>query len=204
MGGIAALNLRQGFSTYLQTRDFERLDAFVKLLSTHLQQSDQQRLLDERPIDMPALLQQLATQDGVIARIPAKDDVGRPSFRPESGPPARGRCAGRHREAIPINLVRGCRCFISMDNRGAAAPRLSIEMKHRHPRTKLIGIASRWRPAHRPRAGGPDSGRKLGRPTSSLAGIRAMTPSCVASCCNKAGMSIGRSSSNRCWSDCCK
>jgi hypothetical protein len=40
MGGIAAWNLRQGFSTYLQTRDFERLEAFVKLLSTHLQQSD--------------------------------------------------------------------------------------------------------------------------------------------------------------------
>jgi hypothetical protein len=126
MGCVAAWNLRQGFSTYLQTRDFERLDAFVKLLSTHLQQSDPQRLLDERPIDMPALLQQLATQDGVIARIPAKDDVGRPSFRPESGPPARGRCAGRHREAIPINLVRGCRCFISMDNRGAAAPTTTI------------------------------------------------------------------------------
>jgi two-component system sensor histidine kinase BaeS len=94
MGGIAALNLRQGFSTYLQTRDFERLDAFVKLLSTHLQQSDPQRLLDERPIDMPALLQQLATQDGVIARIPAKDDVVRPSFRPKSGPPRPGPMRG--------------------------------------------------------------------------------------------------------------
>jgi hypothetical protein len=36
MGCVAAWNLRQGFSTYLQTRDFKRLDAFVKLLSTHL------------------------------------------------------------------------------------------------------------------------------------------------------------------------
>jgi hypothetical protein len=122
MGGIAAWNLRQGFSTYLQTRDFERLEAFVKLLSTHLQQSDPQQLLDERPIDMPALLQQLATQDGVTARIPAEDELGRPSFRPKPDPLARGRCARRHREVIPINLVRGYRCFISMDNRGEAAP----------------------------------------------------------------------------------
>lgn len=86
MGGIAAWNLRQGFSTYLQTRDFERLDSFVALLSTHLQQSDPQRPLEERSIDMPFLLQQMALQDGVTPRNPAENERGRPNFGPEPGP----------------------------------------------------------------------------------------------------------------------
>lgn len=85
MGGVAAWNLRQGFSTYLQTRDFERLDAFVELLATQLQHPSLDQQPSENGIDMRALLQTLAKQDGVAIQPLAPRNPDRPGMGPGPG-----------------------------------------------------------------------------------------------------------------------
>ena len=39
MGGVSAWNLREGFSSYLQARDLERLDKFVLIVTDSVRES---------------------------------------------------------------------------------------------------------------------------------------------------------------------
>lgn len=67
-GGLTAWNLRQGFSAYLQARDMERFDLFVKLVESRFADRDAAPDAPMSGTDMPALLRELAVLDGVPAR----------------------------------------------------------------------------------------------------------------------------------------
>jgi two-component system sensor histidine kinase BaeS len=89
LGGFTAWNLRQGFSTYLQTRDLERLDLFVQVLTQDVQRSGGAQAWRDKRLDMPALLRAHAVLDGVPAPTQERArPLGPPADRPHGeGPP---------------------------------------------------------------------------------------------------------------------
>ena len=87
MGGVSAWHLGQGFGNYLQARDLERLDRFVLVVASSLQEAGGLAALEERRLTMPQLLSELARQEGDTR-------PGRQGF--EAPPPgAPGATAGR-------------------------------------------------------------------------------------------------------------
>ncbi len=84
MGGVSAWHLGQGFGTYLQARDLERLDKFVLVVADSVREAGGITALQERRVTMPMLLATLARQEGDTR-------PGRPgSERPPSEPAAAG------------------------------------------------------------------------------------------------------------------
>ncbi len=64
MGGVSAWNLREGFSSYLQARDLERLDKFVMIVTDSVRESGGISALQDRRLTMPMLLSTLARLEG--------------------------------------------------------------------------------------------------------------------------------------------
>lgn len=91
MGVVGAWHLREGFSTYLQARDMERLDKFVAIVEDSVRESGGIDALRERRVTMPLLLNTLARQEGDTRQA-------RPAAE---GPPPSPRGAGEGRAELP-------------------------------------------------------------------------------------------------------
>ena len=98
MGAVTAWNLKNGFADYLKGRDIEPLEQFAALVTGTAEQAGSLAALQQRT-DMPALLDQFAQRQGLVARRtpapgsegPAPDvDAGRGGSRPRGGPPPGG------------------------------------------------------------------------------------------------------------------
>ena len=84
MGSVSAWQLGQGFGTYLQARDVERLDKFVAVVANSVQEAGGIGALEERRVTMPMLLSELAREEGDMR-------PGRPAAEgPPPGPPGLG------------------------------------------------------------------------------------------------------------------
>ena len=94
MGSVSAWHLRQGFGTYLQARDVERLDKFVAVVAGSVQEAGGITALEERRVTMPMLLSEMARQEGDTrpGRLAAD---GRPP-----GPPGMGGMSDGRAEAM--------------------------------------------------------------------------------------------------------
>ncbi len=88
MGGLTAWHLRHGFSAYLQARDVERLDKFASLVSSRFAEQVGTDALGAP--DMPALLRELAREEGTLAR-PSGASTPSPPDQAGGAPPMRSR-----------------------------------------------------------------------------------------------------------------
>jgi two-component system sensor histidine kinase BaeS len=88
MGSVTAWNLGQGFSTYLQARDVERLDSFAQRISAKLEVAGGLQALRQRQIDWSGLLHEVALDEG-DASMPAPAPAMRGDWSgvPSGGPP---------------------------------------------------------------------------------------------------------------------
>ena len=91
MGGVSAWNLREGFSSYLQARDLERLDKFVLIVTDSMRETGGIAALKERRVTMPMLLGTLARLEG-DTRLPRPPAEG---LAPSSLPGPRSAMEGR-------------------------------------------------------------------------------------------------------------
>lgn len=91
MGGVSAWHLGQGFGTYLQARDLEKLDKFVLVVADSVREAGDITVLRERRVTMPMLLTTLARQEGDTR-------PGRPGFERQPSEPAPG---GEGRSDMP-------------------------------------------------------------------------------------------------------
>jgi two-component system, OmpR family, sensor histidine kinase BaeS len=66
MGGVTALQLRSGFSSYLQQRDLERLDRFVEVVGQTVEREGGIDALRDRRITMRQLIRELGQRESML------------------------------------------------------------------------------------------------------------------------------------------
>lgn len=82
MGGFTAWNLRQGFAAYVQSRDVQRLETFVRVVNEALDAGGGPGVLDEARLPMRSLVDEVLRREGL--RGPPRDGP------PRDGPPRDG------------------------------------------------------------------------------------------------------------------
>jgi two-component system sensor histidine kinase BaeS len=92
MGGFTAWNLRQGFAAYVQSRDVQRLESFVRVVIEALDAGGDAGVLTEGRTPMRSLVDEVLRREGL--RGPPRDGPPRDGpFRdgpPRDGPPRDG------------------------------------------------------------------------------------------------------------------
>jgi two-component system, OmpR family, sensor histidine kinase BaeS len=105
MGGVSAWHLREGFSSYLQARDLERLDKFVLIVADSVRESGGITALQERRVTMPMLLNTLARQEGDTRQVRAAADAPPPGPRLAGEGRAEGPRAAGPRDAFGARVA---------------------------------------------------------------------------------------------------
>ena len=98
MGGFTAWNLRQGFAAYVQSRDVQRLETFVRVVTEALDAGGDAGVLTEGRTPMRSLVDEVLRREGLrgsgVARLRKGGAWGRDAYACEGKSMWRDRLSG--------------------------------------------------------------------------------------------------------------